>query len=54
MRGDGSGGDCVEVADLDGTSRAVRDSKHPADPALRFTPAQWAAFIAGIQDGQFG
>ena len=30
-------GTCVEVADLDGGHRAVRDSKNPADPALTVT-----------------
>ncbi|MGQ0774476.1 MAG: DUF397 domain-containing protein [Pseudonocardiales bacterium] len=44
---------CVEVADLDGGHRAVRDSKDPAGPALRFTPGEWAAFTAGIRDGEF-
>jgi hypothetical protein len=46
-------GNCVEVADLDGGHRAVRDSKHPAGPALIVTPAQWAAFTAGIRTGEF-
>ncbi len=31
---------CVEVADLDGGHRAVRDSKNPSGPALTFTPAE--------------
>ncbi|MGH8571011.1 MAG: DUF397 domain-containing protein, partial [Gammaproteobacteria bacterium] len=30
----GSGGACVEVADLNHGSRAVRDSKDPTGPAL--------------------
>ncbi len=47
------GGNCVEVADLDG-GRAVRDSKNPTGPALMFTPDQWAAFTAGVRDGEFG
>ncbi|MGH3566679.1 MAG: DUF397 domain-containing protein [Pseudonocardia sp.] len=49
----GSGGDCVEVADLDGGRRAVRDSKDPTGPALIFTPAEWAAFTAGVRAGEF-
>lgn len=43
---------CVEVADL-GTTRAVRDSKDPTGPALRFTTAEWSAFTAGIRTGEF-
>ena len=45
--------ECVEVADLDGGHRAVRDSKRPTGPALLVRPAQWAAFTAGIRDGEF-
>ncbi|HET9257572.1 MAG TPA: DUF397 domain-containing protein [Pseudonocardiaceae bacterium] len=46
-------GACVEVADL-GATRAVRDSKDPAGPALRFTAAQWAAFTTGVRTGELG
>ncbi len=49
----GQGGNCVEVAQLDDGGRAVRDSKDPSGPALRFTPAEWAAFTAGVRDGEF-
>lgn len=44
---------CVEVADLDGGQRAVRDSKNPAGPALLVGPAQWSAFTAAIGSGDF-
>jgi hypothetical protein len=44
---------CVEVADLDGGGRAVRDSKDPNGPVLSFTPAEWAAFTAGVRGGEF-
>jgi hypothetical protein len=44
---------CVEVADLDGGGRAVRDSKNPSGPALRFTVAEWATFTAGVKEGEF-
>jgi Domain of unknown function (DUF397) len=44
---------CVEVADLDGGARAVRDSKNPAGPALTFTAAEWSAFTAGVRAGEF-
>lgn len=45
-------GQCVEVAQLD-QAVAVRDSKAPAGPVLTFTPADWAAFVAGAKDGEF-
>jgi len=49
----GNGGNCVEVAaNLPGII-AVRDSKDPEGPALRFTPEQWHAFIAEARDGEF-
>jgi hypothetical protein len=46
-------GNCVEVAGLDRGRRAVRDSKDRHGPALVFTPAEWAAFTAGVRDGEF-
>ena len=45
--------ECVEVTGLSDGGRAVRDSKDPAGPALRFTPGEWAAFTAGVRDGEF-
>lgn len=49
----GTGGACVEVAYLDGGCRAVRDSKDPTGPALRFSPGEWAVFTAGVRTGEF-
>jgi hypothetical protein len=46
----GSHGDCVEVA-LDGDTVCVRDSKDPDGPVLRFTLAEWAAFLAAVREG---
>lgn len=47
-------GNCVEVAFLDGGRVAVRDSKDAGHgPALVFTAAEWAAFAAGMADGEF-
>ena len=46
-------GDCVSVAQLPGGRWAVRDSKEPEGPALVFTAAEWAAFTAGVRDGEF-
>ncbi|HEY6424922.1 MAG TPA: DUF397 domain-containing protein [Pseudonocardiaceae bacterium] len=48
----GNGGDCVEVADLDG-HHAVRDSKNPTGPALMFTTAEWAAFTTAVRTSEF-
>ncbi|MEV4240533.1 DUF397 domain-containing protein [Nocardia sp. NPDC049737] len=50
-----SGGtkDCVEVAFLDTGIIGVRDSKNPTGPALTFTPNEWDAFTARVQDGEF-
>jgi hypothetical protein len=48
-----SGGNgCVEVAFLE-ADIAVRDSKDPGGPVLRFTPDEWKAFLAGARDGAF-
>jgi hypothetical protein len=44
---------CVEVADLDGGHRAVRDSKNPTGPALTFTAAEWSAFTSGMRADEF-
>lgn len=47
-----SAGACVEVAD-DVADWLVRDSKDPAGPVLRFTAAEWAAWLAGVKAGEF-
>ena len=47
------GGECVEVADLDGGGRAVRDSKNPTGPVLTVTVAAWSAFTTGVRAGEF-
>ena len=44
---------CVEVAHLAGGSVAVRDSKDAARPAHVFDREEWAAFIAGVKNGEF-
>ena len=48
----GTGGACVEIADLDG-GHAVRDSKNPTGPALTFTAAEWTAFTTGVRADEF-
>ena len=47
----GNGGNCVEIAVLPDSSRAVRDSKNPDGPKLVFAPAAWRAFTAAVKDG---
>jgi hypothetical protein len=44
---------CVEVAPLADGSVAVRDGKEQDGPALVFTPEEWAAFTAGVREGEF-
>ena len=46
-------GNCVEVAALPGGDVAVRNSRHPAGPALVYTAAEIAAFLAGFRNGEF-
>jgi hypothetical protein len=50
----GEGGACVEVADLLDGGRLVRDTKDQGrGPILRFTEAEWNAFVLGVRDGEF-
>ncbi|MET9964724.1 DUF397 domain-containing protein [Streptomyces sp. NPDC006356] len=49
---DGAGNNCVEVADLAGTTYAgvaVRDSKEPEGPALLFAPGSFSVFIQDVR-----
>lgn len=46
-------GECVEVAKLLNGQIAVRNSRHPGGPALIFTRAEMAAFIQGVEEGEF-
>jgi hypothetical protein len=43
---------CVEVLDA-GHEVHVRNSTLP-DAAVRFTPAEWRAFLNGVKRGDFG
>jgi len=49
----GKDGDCVEVARVDANTVAVRDSKNPNGPVLRFTQAEWDAFLDGMSKREF-
>ncbi|WP_369251855.1 DUF397 domain-containing protein [Streptomyces sp. R41] len=46
-------GNCVEVAALGEEGIAMRNSRDPDGPALIYTPAEVAAFLAGAKDGEF-
>ena len=46
-------GNCVEVAALPDGEIALRNSRDPHGPALVYTPAELAAFLAGAKDGAF-
>lgn len=46
-------GSCVELAPLGNGGVAVRHSKRVDGPALIYTKAEMAAFIAGVKDGEF-
>jgi len=45
-------GHCVEVGLAD-EMILVRDSKNPCGGVLRFTAAEWDAFIGGVRNGEF-
>jgi Domain of unknown function (DUF397) len=46
-------GNCVELAALPDGGVVVRNSRHPSGPALVYTRAEIAAFLAGVRDGEF-
>ena len=48
-----SNGNCVEVASLSNGGVAVRNSRDPEGPVLRFTPDEWHAFLGGARNGEF-
>lgn len=53
-RSNGNGGNnCVEVAQLDTSVIAVRDSKNPSGPALIFNSASWTEFLNSAKNGEF-
>ncbi|MFE7117411.1 DUF397 domain-containing protein [Streptomyces sp. NPDC057654] len=49
----GTNNNCVEIAKLPAGGRAVRDSKNPTGPALTFSTSEWAAFVKGVDAGEF-
>ncbi|WP_204003134.1 DUF397 domain-containing protein [Micromonospora lutea] len=49
-RSSASGSNCVEVAELVAElGLAVRDSKDPAGPMLRFDRGAWSAFVTELR-----
>jgi hypothetical protein len=46
-------GNCVELAELRDGTVAVRNSRQPDGPALVYTRAEIAAFLAGVRNGEF-
>ena len=46
-------GSCVEIAGLPDGEIAVRNSRYPSGPALIYTRAEIAAFLAGAKAGEF-
>ena len=47
-RSNGTGGDCVEVADNVPGRVLVRDSKDQAGPVLTFGPVAWRSFVGAV------
>ena len=47
-----AGGNCVQVAAI-GDAIAIRDSKNPDGPVLRYSPEEWRDFLAGAKNGDF-
>ncbi|WKX72114.1 DUF397 domain-containing protein [Streptomyces sp. XD-27] len=45
------GNQCVEITDLPGGAVAIRDSKNPERPALRYTAEEWTAFRRAVIEG---
>jgi len=46
-------GNCVEVGMVEDGSVIVRDTKEADGQPLVFTNEEWAAFVAGVKDGEF-
>ena len=48
-----SNGNCVEVAGTPDGGVAMRNSRDPDGPVLRFTRAEWDAFLGGARNHEF-
>ncbi|UNO42459.1 DUF397 domain-containing protein [Streptomyces sp. MST-110588] len=52
QRAPGESEEAVEIAFLERGAVAMRNSKEP-DVVLRYTEAEWRAFVLGARDGEF-
>ncbi|GCD38214.1 MULTISPECIES: DUF397 domain-containing protein [Streptomyces] len=52
QRAPGESEEAVEIAFLEQGAVAMRNSKEP-DVVLRYTEAEWRAFVLGARDGEF-
>ncbi|MFF4344985.1 DUF397 domain-containing protein [Kitasatospora sp. NPDC001540] len=50
----GGSGACVEIAVPTTATTAIRDSKDPSGPQLRFSNDAWVAFATAVAAGEFG
>ncbi|MFD8456516.1 DUF397 domain-containing protein [Streptomyces antimycoticus] len=50
----GSGGNCIEMAELKCGETAVRDSKFPDGPVIGVSHRAWVDFVGAVRDGQLG
>ena len=46
-------GECVEVCELADGGVAMRNSNDPHGIVLRYTKAEWHAFLHGVKAGEF-
>ncbi|MFI2616660.1 DUF397 domain-containing protein [Streptomyces sp. NPDC018584] len=51
---DAPGDDRIEIAYLPNGAVAMRNAADPDGPVLRYTAAEWEAFVLGARDGEFG
>jgi hypothetical protein len=49
----GPNGNCVELAAVSAGAVAIRNSRDPSGPALRYTRAEFAAFVRAVKDKEF-
>ena len=49
----GTGGACIEVAEIGNGTWGVRDSKNPHGAVLRFPVRGWRAFAVEVREGRF-
>lgn len=52
-RASNQNGTCVEMAVLPDNRIAMRNSNFPDGPALVYTPAEIAALLTGVREGDF-